>query len=154
MSLPSNSIWDTRCPSIPFVPGEGGELPYIPQTKEDRLFASADLSEGCRTGIYRQVSHGHAKMALSKGAINSSAFVVWQEGDEGRKGRFVSNFCKQSKRWEKGSFRMESLAEFASDIQKGDHSLSMDVQKGYRHLRLHPDMREWFIFRLEGRYCQ
>ena len=116
------------------------------------MFASEDLSDGCRTGNYRHVSNTHAKMALSKGAIITSAFVVWQEGDKGRKGRFVVNFCKQSKKWAKGSARMESLAEFASDIQKGDHFLSMDVQKGYRHLRLHPDMRDWFIFRWEGRY--
>ena len=57
------------------------------------------------------------------------------------------NFSKQSKRWAKGSVRMESLAKCASDIQKGDNFLSMDVEKGYRHLRLHPDMRDWFIFR-------
>lgn len=37
-------------------------------------------------------------------------------------------------------------------IQGGDHFLSMDIEKRYRYLRLHPFMRDWFIFRYQGRY--
>lgn len=84
----------------------------------------------------------------------SSAFTVWQEGEEGRKGRFVVNLAKQSKHWRKGSVRMESLSEFATGIQKGDHFLSMDIEKGYRHFRLSPVMRDWFIFKYLGHYYQ
>ena len=64
------------------------------------------------------------------------------------------NLSVQSKHWKKGTVRMESLSEFATEIQEEDHFLSMDIQKGYRHFRLHPQMREWFIFRYEGRYYQ
>ena len=49
---------------------------------------------------------------------------------------------------------MESIAEFAMEIQKGDHFLSMDLYKGYRHFRLAPAMRDWFIFHYAGRYYQ
>ena len=43
--------------------------------------------------------------------------------------------------------RMETLPEFAMSIQERDHMLSMDIEKGFQHLRLHPIMRDWFIFR-------
>lgn len=82
----------------------------------------------------------------------SSAFTVWQDTGEGVKGRFVVNLSKQSKKWKKGSVRMESVSEFATSIQKGDHLLSMDIEKGYRHFRLHPAMRDWFIFHYYGKY--
>ena len=49
---------------------------------------------------------------------------------------------------------MESILEFAMNIQEGDHMLSMDIESGYRHFRLHPAMRDWFIFRYEDRYYQ
>ena len=49
---------------------------------------------------------------------------------------------------------MEGLSEFAMNVQRGDHFLTMDVEKGYRLLRLHPLMRDWFIFRYNGRYYQ
>lgn len=32
--------------------------------------------------------------------------------------------------------------------------LSLDIHKGYWHLRLHPLMRDWFVFRYAGRYYQ
>ena len=49
---------------------------------------------------------------------------------------------------------MEGLSEFAMNVQRGDHFLTMDVEKGYRHLRLQPLMRDWFIFRYNDRYYQ
>lgn len=51
--------------------------------------------------------------------------------------------------WKKGNFRMESLAEFTTVTKPGDHLFSMDVSQGYRHMRLHPQMRDWFMFRLK-----
>lgn len=112
------------------------------------------MQEGCRSGIYKEITPEHAAQAKANGAIISSGFVVWQETGEGRKGRFVVNLSVQSKRWKKGRVRMESLPEFATEIQRGDHFLSMDISKGYRHFRLHPRMRDWFIFRWDGRYYQ
>lgn len=58
----------------------------------------------------------------------------------------------QSTHWPKGSTRMEGLADFAASVQKENRFLSMDVQQGYHHLRLHPCMRKWFVFRYQGRY--
>lgn len=126
----------------------------IPQDAEDRRFARGDLEEGCKSGIYKEVSKAHAMRAKAQGAVISSAFVVWKETLEGRKGRFVVNLSVQSGFWAKGSVRMETMGEFASSVEKGDHFLSMDVEKGYRHLRLHPAMRDWFVFRYEDRYYQ
>lgn len=49
---------------------------------------------------------------------------------------------------------MESISEFAMSAQQGDHFLSFDITNGYRHLRLAPAMRDWFIFRYNGQYYQ
>ena len=49
---------------------------------------------------------------------------------------------------------MEMWAEFEMNVQHGDHFLSLDIAKGYRHMRLHPAMREWFIFKYDGRYSR
>lgn len=141
-------------PSVPFTAGNGTELTEIPQTAEDKAFAAQDLEEGCGSGIYKEVSAEHAARMKSKGAIISSAFVVWQDTEGGAKPRFVVNFAKQSKHWKKGSVRMESLSEFAVELQRGDHFISMGMYKGCRHFRLAPAMRDWFIFRYAGRYYQ
>ena len=92
--------------------------------------------------------------AKNEGAVISVPFVVWTETDDGRKGRFVVNFCRQSKHWNSRGVRLEGLTEFAGSIQHKDHCLSVDIEKGYRHLRLHPSMRKWFIFRYHGRYFE
>jgi hypothetical protein len=132
-------------PTTPFLLGE--ELGEIPQSAEDLSFADRDLREGCATGIYERLTKGQAMQYKNQGCMISSAFVVWQDGSEGKKGRFVVNFSKQSKHWEKGSVRMESLAGYAMNIQKGDALISFDIKSRYRHFRLSPDMRKWFVFR-------
>ena len=141
-------------PCRPFVPGQGVELGDIPQAMEDLEFGRADLEKGLRTGIYQEISQEQARRAKDSGAVISSAFVVWQEKDGERCGRFVINLSVQSAHWEKGSVRMETLTEFAMSVQPKDRMISMDIEKGYRHLRLHPSMRDWFIFRYDGRYYQ
>lgn len=139
-------------PLHPFVTGGGTELGDIPQTTEDLEFGTEDIRKGLESGIYHEVTPEHAQKARKAGAVISSAFVVWQEREGERAGRFVVNLSVQSKHWGKGSVRMETLGEFAMSVQPGDHMLSMDIQKGFRHLRLHPAMRDWFIFRYAGRY--
>lgn len=88
------------------------------------------------------------------GVILSSSFTVWQEKEYGRNRRFVLNLSQQSKHWGKGSMRMETLSEFSINSQRGDHFLSIDIVKRYLHLRFHPSMRDWFIFRYQGSYFQ
>ena len=137
-------------PLRPFVAGQGVELGDIPQTGEDLEFGLEDLRKGLATGIYREVSRDHAQRALKAGAVISSAFVVWQGEGEERSGCFVVNLSRQSTHWQKGTVRMETLPEFAMSVQKGDYMLSIYVEKGLRHLRLHPCVCDWFIFRYGG----
>lgn len=139
-------------PSRPFVAGEGFVMGEIPQSEEDVVFGLQDLEDGYRAGIYQEVSASVANNAVAQGAIISSAFTVWQEKQEGLKGRFVVNLSKQSTFWPRGTVKMESLAEFAMSVQDRDHFLSMDIYKGYRAFRLHTVMRDWFIFRYQGRF--
>jgi hypothetical protein len=98
-------------PSIPFSSSE--VMNQIPQTPEDLAFRRKDLRAGCQEGIYEAVPTGEVERIRSTGAMISSSFVVWQDGPEGRKGRFVVNLSKQSKHWPKGSVRMETLPEYA-----------------------------------------
>ena len=93
-----------------------------------------------------------ASCTKAKGAIISSAFNVWQDGADWPKGRLVVNPAKQSKRWKKGSVKLEVLSEFAMNVQRSDFFMIMDIEKGYLHMGLHPTMRDWFIFRYAGRY--
>lgn len=141
-------------PTRPFVTGQGLELGDIPQTFEDLEFGRKDITKGLSTGIYTEFSRNHAHRSMRAGAIISSAFVVWQEREGERKGRFVVNLSQQSTHWEKGTVRMENLQEFAMSVQEKDFMLSTDAEKGYRHLRLHPYMRNWFIFRYDDRCFQ
>lgn len=121
---------------------------------ENKAFAAVDLREGCASGNYPEISQARALKAKENGALISSAFTIWQDIPEGRKGRFVVNLSEQSKHWKKVTIRMESLPEFAMQIQQVDHFISFDLKKGYRHFRLHPDKWDWFIFRYKGRYYQ
>jgi hypothetical protein len=87
-------------PTTPFTSGE--TMGLIPQSPEDLVFAREDLRAGCQQGIYEEVSRVEVEEIRSTGAIISPSIVVWQEGAEGRKGRFVVNLSKQSKHWRKG----------------------------------------------------
>lgn len=78
-------------PSVLFVPGEGLELGEIPHSEEDKVLASLDFEQGLRSGIYQEVSPGHAGRERQKGAVISSSSVVGNDGKDGRKGRFVVN---------------------------------------------------------------
>lgn len=128
--------------------------PEIPQSKEDLEFAAEDLLSGCQEGIYEEVPAPEVKRLLKEGLMVSNAFVVWEErdGPSSRKGRFVVNFSEQSKHWPKGSIRMETLSSFSFQVGEGDHMVSFDIQSGYRHFRLAPRMRNYFLFRYRGRY--
>ena len=134
--------------------GRGENLPDIPQSAEDRACALQDVEEGCKTGIYQDISAVHARRAKKEGKVISSALVVWQEGYKDRKGRFGVNLSKQPKCWKKGTVRMESLSEFAIEMQKGDQFIYVDIQKGSRQFRLHPPIRDWFVFRYSDKYYQ
>ena len=102
-------------PLFPSHPDKEKSFQIYP-TKEDLRFPFEDLEEGCRSGIYQEVDRAHVDRAIKRGVILSSASTVWQESEDGRKGRFVVNLCKQSKHWYKGSIRVESIGEFAMSL--------------------------------------
>lgn len=91
---------------MPFSVGEGEELGDILQTGEDLTFGRKNLRNGCQEGIYEAITEEYAHKAMRNGSIISSAFVVWQDGSEYRKGRLVVNLAKQSKHWKKGTVEM------------------------------------------------
>jgi hypothetical protein len=112
-------------PSIPFSSGE--VMNPIPQTPEDLAFGSEDLRSGCQEGTYEEVMIGEAERIRTTGAMISSSFVVWQDGPEGRKRRFVVNLSKQFKHWPKGSVRMETLPEYALELKHEEKMVSFDI---------------------------
>lgn len=137
-------------PTVPFT--EGRVLGEIPQSEKDKLFAREDLRSGCQSGVYEEISPLEAREIARSGKMISSAFVVWQGEGEDRKGRFVVNLKQQSQHWPKGSVKMETIPSFALDLQKDDTLMSWDIKSGYRHMYLHPDMRDFFVFRFDGRF--
>lgn len=137
-------IWDP--PTRPFK--NGRFLPRIPQTEEDLEFGLADLEEGCQYGTYQEVSRSYATHQVQKGCYVSSAFVDWSKG----KGRFIINFKVQSTHWDKKSVIMEPLSSFGTCLTRGDHLLSFDWKSGYRHMRLHSRMWNWFLFQYNGKF--
>jgi hypothetical protein len=114
----------------------------IPQTPEDLAFGREDLWTGCQEGIYEEVTTGEAERIRSTCAMISSSFVAWQDGPEGRKGRFVVKLSKQYKHWPKGSVRINTLPEYAFESEHGNNMVSFDIHAGYRHYRLAPQMRD------------
>jgi hypothetical protein len=137
-------------PSIPFT--EGRELGRIPMTAVDQRFAREDLATGIREGVYEELSRDYAMAMMREGAMISSAFVVRKS--DTNEPRFVINLHHQSKHWETKSVKMETLAGYVGRLRQGDNLLSWDLKGGYRHFRLHPDMRKYFIFAFENRYYQ
>jgi hypothetical protein len=137
-------------PSTSFSSGE--VINPIPQTPKGLAFGREDLQAGCQEGIYEELTTGEAERIRSTGAMISSSFVEWQDEPEGRKGRFVVNLSKQTKNWPKGSVRMETLPEYALELERGEKMMSFDIQAGFRYFWLAPQMREWFLFRYDGRF--
>ena len=137
-------------PVIPFTSGE--VLGELPQADEDLEYGMEDLAKGCAEGIYKELGASYVRDAVARGYMVSSFFVVWQDRSEGRKGRFLVNFAKQSQNWEKGSVRMETLPAYALELQAGDHMLIFDIKGGCCHFRLAPQMKDIFIFRYNGRF--
>jgi Reverse transcriptase (RNA-dependent DNA polymerase) len=47
---------------------------------------------------------------------------------------------------------METLPEYALELDHGEKMMSFDIQAGYRHFRLAPQMNDWFLFRYDRRF--
>jgi hypothetical protein len=112
-------------PQTPFTTGE--VLPEISQSPEDLEFGMEDRREGCHTGIDEEIPRKEAERLRANGLMISNAFTVWQDGAQGRIGRFVVNFNRQSKHWKKGTVKMESLTSFGLDLRQGDQMIPFDI---------------------------
>ena len=144
-------IWDP--PDRPFRSGEGWVASDLGHTTEEREFAQEALRDGVNQRVFEQVTEQEARCIVNQlGCYVSNSFVVWQGDGDQRKGRLVLNFKEQSTHWRKGSVKMETLEQFAQDLTKGDYLLTMDIKSGYHHFRLHPRMRNWFLFRNGDRF--
>jgi hypothetical protein len=47
---------------------------------------------------------------------------------------------------------MKTLPEYALELERGEQMVSFDIQAGIRRFRLAPQMRDWFLFRYDGRF--
>jgi hypothetical protein len=47
---------------------------------------------------------------------------------------------------------METQPEYALELELGEKMVSFDIQAGYRHFRLAPQMRDWFLFTYDKRF--
>lgn len=120
ISVSEYSIWDIRETASTLRFWERYGTGDIPQTTKDLEFGRKDINKGLETGIYQEVSKDHANIAMRNGALISLEFLVWQEKEEERRGRFVVNISQQSTHWEKDSVRMETLPKFSMSVQKED----------------------------------
>lgn len=89
----------------------------VPLSGEDLVFGTADLTAGREAGVYEVVHEEEVVDFIRRGHLVSSAFTIWQGEGEDLKGRFVVNFSRQSKMWERGPVKMESMEECASEIR-------------------------------------
>lgn len=137
-----------------FRRGHSVELGEIPKARVDLEFAKVYIKKGLALQIYHEIKPEHARSALFAGAIISSTIVVWQELDKERSGKFVVNFSMEPKHWAKGWVQTETLSKFAMSLQTNDHMQSSDIEKGFRHTRLHLLIQYRFSFRYKGRYYQ
>jgi hypothetical protein len=138
--VPCRSVWDSGA-TLHHIQQRKSHKPVPSDPRGPRVWARGSSSWMPRRHVKR-VTAGEAERIRSTGAMISSSVVVWQDGPEGRKWRFVVNLSKQSKHWPKGSVRMETLPEYTLELEYGEKMVSFDIQAGYRHFRLAPQMRD------------
>ena len=122
-------------------------LPEIPVEPQDLAGLRSELSDATHRQIYEEISALEAHRLNRQGFPISNGFIVRTE-----KRRLVVNLKRQSGLFRSVPVKMETLESFALEIKPNDHLLSFDIEKGYHHFRLHPDIRNWFLFRIDGRY--
>lgn len=113
------------------------DLGYISQELEDIKLARKDLDERSQNGIYEAVIKGHEMETKASDSVIYSSFTVWQENRGKNKGGLVLNLALKSTYWAKGRLILESMMEFATQIEQGDYFVSMNIERGYRHLQMH-----------------
>lgn len=123
-------------------------LPSIPVDPEDLTWVRDELKDCLARQTIEEISPEEARRLNGAGYPISNGFVVHQ----GDKKRLVVNLSRQSGFFSDQSTKMETLESFALELKQSDHMFSFDIAKGYHHFRLHPDIRDWFIYKIDGRY--
>lgn len=100
------------------------------------------------SNIYEESSASDVHRLHRQGYPVSNAFIVLQD----YKRRIMGNLVRQSTLLKDQPVCMETSEAFAFEIKKHDRLFSFNIAKGYHHLRIHPDIRNLFLFRLDGRY--
>lgn len=134
-------------PLKPLSRQTGFRLPPIPVDPVDQAWLESEMTDCLRRQIYQEIPAPEALQLNRRGYPVSNAFVVTTD-----KRRLVINLSRQSDLFRSTPVKMETLESFALELDPADHLMSFDIQKGYHHFRLHPDIRNWFIFVLAGRY--
>lgn len=132
------------------------EMPSIPQDARSVEFGEEELRKGLlpEYAFFRLMTEQDIERVREAGKLISSAFTIWQEKDGVEQPRFVVCLNRQSKFFERRPTRMEGAAEFCTHLRRMDRMISFDVKAGYRHLRLHADTLDDFVFFYNGIYYQ
>ena len=87
-------------PIIPFT--QGMIMSAVPQTLEDRSFASRKIAQGLAKRTIEEISEPSARKCARDGLLVSSSFVTWTGEGEEKRGRFVINLHRQRKHFKPG----------------------------------------------------
>lgn len=133
--------------NVPFQ--EGVVLGEVPHSAEYRVFAEEGLRNGCWDRVFESVSQEKVGVVLGRedGVIGVNRLV----GEETRGREFRGEPSSAENALAKGSVIMETMQGFAMKMRKEDMLMSWDVKSWYRHFHLHPDFRDYFLFRYGGR---
>lgn len=123
-------------------------LPQIPVDPENAEWLREELKDVIRRRVYEEIPMEEAlHMRHTHNYPISIALIVTDP-----KLPLVVNLHRQSSLFRPQPVTMENLKYFTLELNKDDHLVSCDIQKSYHHFRLHPQIRNWFIFRLDGSY--
>lgn len=123
-------------------------LSQIPVAPEDQPWLESELAEALNRRIYEEVPAEQAKLLHQRHNYPiSNAFIVHTD-----KRRLLVNLSQPSKLFRDEPVTMETLESFALELEQNDEMFSFDVAKGYHHFRLHQSIRNWFLFKLQGKF--
>lgn len=102
--------------------------------------------------MYKEVTAEYAAGCVRCGCTVLPSFVPCPGEDENRKGRLVVNLHKQSHHWEKKCTKIKMMTAFALHVKRDDVLFWFDIESGYHHCNLHPNMRDLFLFHYGCRF--
>ncbi len=120
------------------------ELPNRVFTSQQETFIDQQVCELLLSDSIRRVPRDKAHCVLPLGVCPKKSGKLRLVLDSRHTNSFIS--CL--------SFKNEGLDAISSQIQEGDLLVSVDLEKGFHHLRLRPDQRKFLCFKWRGHYFQ